>query len=280
VKSTNKEFRAKLRDVDNILNLIYEYDQVAYATIVKSLHDKKFEWTSNITVKNIGYESSHDKSISHVDIPRRMSSMFRRLSTRSFHHEDITFRMSIMHLWIYTMIDITEELKNQKLLANIAHTQYDLICSIYPKHIIESLHQTNIINMIARTHDCVSIMFADVVGFTEMSNKITPNNSMKFLNKLFDEFDKLNDRYGIFKLETVGDCYVAVGGLFVEKDGHMVCAGSELRPHGATHCGRTQALSACRGSRPQLGHTGRLSSPSSQARGSVQGMREGASREC
>jgi glutamyl-tRNA reductase len=47
VKSTNKEFRAKLRDVDNILNLIYEYDQVAYATIVKSLHDKKFEWTSN-----------------------------------------------------------------------------------------------------------------------------------------------------------------------------------------------------------------------------------------
>ena len=58
----------------------------------------------------------------------------------------------------------------------------------------------------------VSILFADIVGFTDMSSRLKTTSMIKVLNKLFSAFDELATRLGVFKVETIGDCYMCVAG--------------------------------------------------------------------
>ena len=66
----------------------------------------------------------------------------------------------------------------------------------------------------------VSILFADIVGFTNMSSRLQTTSMIKVLNKLFSAFDKLAIHLGVFKVETIGDCYMCVAGhdLATKKD--------------------------------------------------------------
>jgi class 3 adenylate cyclase len=65
----------------------------------------------------------------------------------------------------------------------------------------------------ARSHACASILFADIVGFTSMCDKVSPAQVLEFLNTVFTRFDILCDEHGVHKMETAGDCYVASAGV-------------------------------------------------------------------
>lgn len=60
-------------------------------------------------------------------------------------------------------------------------------------------------NNIAERFAEVTILFADIVGFTKISERITPEELVKLLNQLFSEFDRLSDRYNLEKIKTIGD---------------------------------------------------------------------------
>ena len=61
---------------------------------------------------------------------------------------------------------------------------------------------------------CVSLdLIQDIVGFTSMSKQVSPVAVMTFLNEIFSLFDRLTDKYGIQKIETAGDCYIAATGI-------------------------------------------------------------------
>jgi class 3 adenylate cyclase len=59
----------------------------------------------------------------------------------------------------------------------------------------------------------VTVMFADIVGFTTLSGQIPPAEVVEFLNNLFTRFDALAQRHGVEKIKTIGDAYMAVAGL-------------------------------------------------------------------
>jgi class 3 adenylate cyclase len=65
----------------------------------------------------------------------------------------------------------------------------------------------------------VTVLFADIVGFTAMSEKISPDDLVKLLNHLFSAFDDSAQDLEIEKIKTIGDCYMAVAGLTNEADG-------------------------------------------------------------
>ena len=66
---------------------------------------------------------------------------------------------------------------------------------------------------ISQSHKGVGILYADLVGFTAFSSRVDPFKVMSFLNDLFNVFDGLCDHHNVYKLETIGDCYVATVGL-------------------------------------------------------------------
>lgn len=67
-------------------------------------------------------------------------------------------------------------------------------------------------------YEQASILFTDFVGFTGIVSKIQPEKLIKELNEIFAKFDTITERYGLSKIKTIGDSYMAAGGLSNQKD--------------------------------------------------------------
>jgi class 3 adenylate cyclase len=65
-----------------------------------------------------------------------------------------------------------------------------------------------------------TVLFADISGFTAWSSERSPSQVFVLLETLYGAFDRIADRRGVFKVETIGDCYVAVTGLPIPKRDH------------------------------------------------------------
>jgi len=83
------------------------------------------------------------------------------------------------------------------------------------KSSLKTLSSSKIGKIVARLHSGVTILFTDIVGFTEMSQSCPPYEVMHFLHRLFVQFDKLIDASGsqLWKVETVGDAFMVASGL-------------------------------------------------------------------
>jgi adenylate cyclase len=95
---------------------------------------------------------------------------------------------------------LEEQAKSERLLLNIL-----------PRAIAEKLK--NKPELIAEKYENVTILFADLVDFTRFSAQVPPQEVVALLNEVFSRFDRLTDRYGMEKIKTVGDAYMAVAGL-------------------------------------------------------------------
>lgn len=74
---------------------------------------------------------------------------------------------------------------------------------------------------IADRHPEVTVLFADIVGFTKLSGRLAPEELVQNLNTLFSRFDALTSAHGLEKIKTIGDCYMVVGGLPTPRLDHV-----------------------------------------------------------
>lgn len=91
----------------------------------------------------------------------------------------------------------------------------ELLYSMLPREIVARIQAGE--TAIADAYGEVSIVFADLVGFTELSRRISATHLVEILNSLFSEFDIEAERLGIEKIKTIGDAYMAVGGLSTDR---------------------------------------------------------------
>ena len=71
----------------------------------------------------------------------------------------------------------------------------------------------------------VSVLFADLVGFTTMSTRMKPWELLELLERVFSEFDRLTASFQLEKVKTIGDAYMAVGGALTTSSDHLEKAG-------------------------------------------------------
>lgn len=86
-----------------------------------------------------------------------------------------------------------------------------LLLNILPEPIAERLKRDTC--TIAEQFSDVSVLFADLVGFTEMASTLSPIELVELLNEIFSEFDELTGKHGLEKIKTIGDAYMVVAGL-------------------------------------------------------------------
>src|SRR3977135_335559 len=86
-----------------------------------------------------------------------------------------------------------------------------LLLNILPPAIAERLKRNEV--NIAQGHADVTVMFADIVGFTRMTEELSPVETVKILNDVFSIFDDIADKYHVDKIKTIGDAYMAAAGL-------------------------------------------------------------------
>ena len=86
-----------------------------------------------------------------------------------------------------------------------------LLMNILPGSIAERLKAAS--QTIADHFDSASILFADVVDFTPLAQRLPPAEVVGILDQLFSRFDTLLERHGLEKIKTIGDCYMAAAGV-------------------------------------------------------------------
>ena len=96
-------------------------------------------------------------------------------------------------------------------LVEARHQSEKLLHNILPAIIADRLQKGE--SMIAETFPEVTILFADIVGFTALSAQLGPVMIVNMLNDIFGRFDDLATQYELEKIKTIGDCYMLVGGI-------------------------------------------------------------------
>lgn len=110
-------------------------------------------------------------------------------------------------------------LQEEKELVEIEKEKSErLLLNILPSTIAKQLRNEG--QTIANGHKIVTVMFADICGFTELSRKTSPSDLVTLLNRIFVAFDNIVEKYGVEKIKTIGDCYMLVGGLPNHRDDH------------------------------------------------------------
>jgi guanylate cyclase len=103
--------------------------------------------------------------------------------------------------------------ENQRVLELLRLEKYKserLLLNILPKEVADVLRDEE--HTIADQYDSVSILFADIVGFTPLSAKMDAEEIVGLLNQVFSHFDELVDEHGVEKVRTIGDNYMVVAG--------------------------------------------------------------------
>ncbi len=108
------------------------------------------------------------------------------------------------------------EITATRALAKAHHENERLLLNILPESIATRLRGGEL--TIADHFDEMTVLFADVVGFTQMSVSMAPAELIAMLNRVFSMFDELSDRFALEKIKTIGDAYMVVGGLMSHRD--------------------------------------------------------------
>ena len=117
-------------------------------------------------------------------------------------------------------VEIEERQKAESELRREKEKSERLLLNILPQKIAEELKQQP--GSIARRFDQVTILFADLVNFTELAAVLNPTELVDLLNEIVSAFDRLADKYGLEKIKTIGDAYLVVGGLPIPVDNHAI----------------------------------------------------------
>ena len=123
---------------------------------------------------------------------------------------------SIIYFLIRYFVLETEKIKIQlnrhhSLLLEEQEKSDQLLFNVLPTHIAQRLKTKP--GLIADGYADVTVMFADIVNFTQLTEQMSPEQMVGLLNTIFSWFDSFSDKYSLEKIKTIGDAYMVAGGL-------------------------------------------------------------------
>ena len=153
----------------------------------------------------------------------------------------ITVLLSVGIAILFLIYDFKVEHRQTKVLTSAVRTS-EIVSSLFPTSVCDQLyplrhdenHSTKsmsegmdtvahtLVGQIATLYPDTTVMFADIKGFTSWSSSRGPTQVFQLLETLYGCFDGLAKKYGVFKVETIGDTYVAVAGLPKARKNHAI----------------------------------------------------------
>lgn len=122
------------------------------------------------------------------------------------------FRLRVVSMYEYDAINVYgTDITAARQVEALSAANERLLLNILPPSIAERLRGGE--TVIADRFDDMAVLFADVVGFTSLSARLSPAEVIDLLNRVFTMCDELAERHGLEKIKTIGDAYMVVGGL-------------------------------------------------------------------
>ncbi|XP_021189256.3 adenylate cyclase type 8 [Helicoverpa armigera] len=119
-------------------------------------------------------------------------------------------------------------LRDKLTIEQQSKEQERLLLSVLPEHVAVQMRKelglidTQFKKIYMSRHENVSILYADIVGFTAISSTYSAQDLVAILNELFARFDRLAEKYQQLRIKILGDCYYCISGAPVERPDHAV----------------------------------------------------------
>jgi class 3 adenylate cyclase len=121
-------------------------------------------------------------------------------------------------VYLYEKLQQAEFVARRQLEAEQERSER-LLLNILPEAIANQLKREY--RTIADSFAEATVLFADIVGFTQLSSGAQPDQVVSLLNQIFSTFDQLVGQHQLEKIKTIGDAYMVVGGLPIERADHI-----------------------------------------------------------
>jgi len=109
----------------------------------------------------------------------------------------------------FTFAAALREFLHRKGIERQRERADQLLYNVFPQSVANSLKEGK---RSVAMHGEVTILFADLVGFTALSSRLLPSQLLELLEDIFGQFDRLAKQHGVEKIKTIGDAYMAIAG--------------------------------------------------------------------
>jgi adenylate cyclase len=144
----------------------------------------------------------------HPELIRQFSSQRERLF-------DVAGNLVFAQVFTGAIVQVLSQNLNQE-----RRKSDQLLRNVLPESIALELKQTEKVQPVE--YECASVLFTDFVGFTQIAESFTPQRVVAELDACFSKFDEIAKRHNLEKIKTIGDAYMAVGGVPVTNRTHAV----------------------------------------------------------
>lgn len=183
--------------------------QASVAMIGRSLHDDLPPKQANLILKSILKAVTQQKTVV-IEYCLPIAG------------KEVWLAETISPLSEETVILVAQDISDRKLAEEALRLEQEkserLLHNILPEAIANQLKQNP--GSIAEQFNEVTILFADIVGFTPLSACLTPIELVNLLNQIFSTFDQLAEKLGLEKIKTIGDAYMVAAGLPTPRSDH------------------------------------------------------------
>jgi adenylate cyclase len=192
-----KQYYDTLHDYKNA----YKYYQLQVATNDSLLNIEKSKTIAELQTK---YDSEKDKEkISSLTSEKRFQGLLR--------NSLIGFGLMALVIVYIQISRYRRQKKSMVIITEEKARSESLLLNILPYETAEELKKYG--KTTARRFESVHVLFTDIKGFTLISEKMSPEDLVKDLDMYFSTFDSIIARHELEKIKTIGDAYLAVGGL-------------------------------------------------------------------
>ncbi len=228
LKTPEVDFEALPVRIEFGTNSLVNPDQQWYSYKIEGLNDSWSEWQRNAFVSLQGLSGgNYTLHVKAKDaIGRETQGSFKFYIKSPWYLSAMAFLVYIilLCLLIYFLVFLNQRIlisKNRELEIKVNErtkeltdekTKSDnLLLNILPLEVAEELKRTG--SLEAKQFDDVSVLFTDFVGFTSISERLSPKELVEEIHYCFKAFDEIIEKNQLEKIKTIGDAYMAVGGM-------------------------------------------------------------------
>ena len=216
------------QDFDKAKEFLENAVKSAIETGLKNQLREAFEMLSTVHALQKNFEKAYecyveftavDKEISNADTSKQIAQMTMRHEIEQKEQEAEIER--IKNVELKKAYDSLEDEKRRS--ENLLH-------NILPVEVADEIKRNG--KSEARFYESVSVLFCDIVGFTKISETLSPQQLISSVDECYCKFDEIVEKHGIEKIKVIGDSYMCAGGVPVANDTHaldIILAAFEMR---------------------------------------------------
>lgn len=209
--------------------LIYDYKILT--DIEYEMGDYKsslLTYNTYIHLKDSVFSAENDAKMNALDIRRaeqvkQKEIEIKNIQLANIKKERIYYILGIIGVLLFSWFlvrSINKQRKTNKLLFEEKQISDNLLLNILPQEVAEELKQKGFTT--AKEFDNVTILFSDIVNFTQLSEQLGGEKLVSEINIYFSAFDELMTQIGLEKIKTIGDAYIAADGLGIDSSPEKV----------------------------------------------------------